>query len=57
MSKDMINITLPDGTVLEKPLLEFCYKNDSLGDPLIAQEHIYTFNYCDITTLNFITKK
>ena len=48
---------IEEGTILEKPLLEFCYKNDSLGDPLIAQEHIYTFNYCDITTLNFITKK
>ena len=48
---------IEDGTVLEKPLLEFCYKNDSLGDPLIAREHIYAFNYCDVTTLNFITKQ
>jgi len=48
---------IEEGTVLEKPLLEFCYKNDSLGDPLIAREHIYTFNYCDIATLNFITNQ
>ena len=28
-----------------------------MGDPLIAREHIYAFNYCDVTTLNFITKQ
>ena len=48
---------IEEGTVLEKPLLEFCYKNDSLGDPLIAREHIYAFNYCDVMSLNFITKQ
>ncbi|QNO15246.1 phosphoribosylaminoimidazolesuccinocarboxamide synthase [Alkalicella caledoniensis] len=26
--------------VLKKPLLEFFYKNDSLGDPLISENHI-----------------
>ena len=34
-----------DGTVLEKPLIEFCYKKDELGDPLIAKEHIFAFNW------------
>ena len=29
---------IPDGTVLSKPLLEYSYKNDDLGDPLIAKE-------------------
>ena len=24
---------IEEGTVLENPLIEFCYKNDSLGDP------------------------
>ncbi len=48
---------IEEGTVLQKPLLEFCYKSDSLGDPLIAREHIYAFNYCDVTALNFITKQ
>ena len=36
---------IADGTILEKPLLEYCYKDDSLGDPLIAKEHIYAFNW------------
>ena len=36
---------IADGTVLEKPLLEFSYKNDELGDPLVAKEHILAFNW------------
>ena len=36
---------IPDGTVLKKPLFEYCYKNDELGDPLIAREHILAFNW------------
>ena len=48
---------IEEGTVLENPLLEFCYKSDSLEDPLIAREHIYAFNYCDVITLDFITNQ
>ena len=36
---------ISDGTILEKPLLEFSYKNDELGDPLVAKEHILAFNW------------
>ena len=46
---------IEEGTVLENPLIEFCYKNDSLGDPLIAREHIYAFNYCKPQELEIIT--
>ena len=46
-----------DGTVLEKPLLEFCYKNDELGDPLIAREHIYAFNWASVIQLDYITEQ
>jgi phosphoribosylaminoimidazole-succinocarboxamide synthase len=31
---------LEEGTPLEKPLIEFYYKNDELGDPLLLEEHI-----------------
>lgn len=31
---------LPEGTKLKKPVLEYCYKNDQLGDPMINQYHI-----------------
>ena len=45
---------IPDGTVLSNPLLEYSYKNDDLGDPLIAREHILTFNWCEEKELNLI---
>lgn len=31
---------LAEGTLLSYPIVEFYYKNDSLGDPLINQDHI-----------------
>ena len=48
---------IKDGTVLEKPLLEFCYKNDELGDPLIAREHIYAFNWASVIQLDYIAEQ
>ena len=36
---------IEDGTVLKEPLLEYCLKDDALGDPLIAEEHIYAFDW------------
>jgi len=47
-----------DGTVLEKPLIEFCYKKDELDDPLIAKEHIFAFNWAtedEIKTIEDMT--
>lgn len=31
---------LEEGTVMKTPVLEFCYKNDDLGDPMINEYHI-----------------
>jgi len=31
---------IEEGKVLDKPLLELCYKNDDLGDPFITDDHI-----------------
>ena len=36
---------IEDGTTLKEPLIEYCFKNDDLGDPLIAEEHIYAFEW------------
>ena len=36
---------IEDGTELRKPLIEFCLKNDELGDPLISKEHIFAFEW------------
>ena len=48
---------IKDGTVLESPLIEFCYKDDALGDPLIAREHIYAFNWATKMELDWITEQ
>jgi phosphoribosylaminoimidazole-succinocarboxamide synthase len=32
---------LPEGRPLKAPLVEFYYKRDDLGDPLVTQDHIY----------------
>ena len=45
---------ISDGTVLSKPLLEYSYKNDELGDPLIAKEHVLTFSWATENELNLI---
>ena len=47
---------ITDGTVLEKPLLEYCYKDDALGDPLIAKEHIYAFGWAKKEEIKEIDK-
>ena len=47
---------IPEGTILEKPLLEYCFKNDELSDPLISKEHILTFGWATEKELNLIDK-
>ena len=36
---------IPEGTVLEKPLLEYCLKNDELQDLIVSKEHIFNFDW------------
>jgi phosphoribosylaminoimidazole-succinocarboxamide synthase len=36
---------LPEGTTLACPILEFCYKEDKLGDPMINEYHIRALKY------------
>ncbi|HHZ05785.1 MAG TPA: phosphoribosylaminoimidazolesuccinocarboxamide synthase [Clostridiales bacterium] len=31
---------LPEGTSMKTPVLEFCYKDDDLGDPMVNEYHI-----------------
>ena len=38
---------LEEGTVMPYPLIEYFYKKDELGDPLIAEEHIFAFDWAD----------
>ena len=45
---------IADGTVLSKPLIEYSYKNDDLGDPLVAKEHIIEFKWATEEQLDLI---
>ena len=47
---------ISEGTVLEKPLLEYYLKNDELGDPLISKEHIYSFEWANEKEIKEIDK-
>jgi len=47
---------IADGTVLSKPLIEYSYKNDDLGDPLVAKEHILEFKWATEKELKIINK-
>ncbi len=38
---------LEEGTVLPKSLIEFCYKNDGLGDPFVNEETIFALGWAD----------
>jgi phosphoribosylaminoimidazole-succinocarboxamide synthase len=47
---------IEDGTVLKQPLLEYCLKDDRLGDPLIAEEHILAFDWATKQELKIVKK-
>jgi phosphoribosylaminoimidazole-succinocarboxamide synthase len=36
---------IEEGTSLPRSIIEFCYKKDELGDPLVSEEHITAFNW------------
>ena len=36
---------LEEGTPLPRPLVEFCLKDDALGDPLVSEDHILAFDW------------
>lgn len=36
---------MEEGVQLPRPVVEYCLKNDSLGDPLVSEEHIAAFGW------------
>ena len=46
---------LPEGTPLKKTVLEFCYKDDELGDPMVNEYHIAAMGWADEATMRQIT--
>ena len=47
---------ISEGTVLEKPLLEYYLKNDDLQDPIITKEHINAFEWATDKEIKKIDK-
>ncbi|MBQ1517728.1 MAG: phosphoribosylaminoimidazolesuccinocarboxamide synthase [Clostridia bacterium] len=47
---------LPEGTKLGKTVLEYCYKDDELGDPMVNEYHILAMNYATKEELDTIAK-
>lgn len=45
---------LEEGSYLPQPLVEYYYKDDALGDPMISEHHIVTFGWADIYELEEI---
>lgn len=45
---------LDEGAPLPATLVEFCLKDDALGDPIIAREHILTFGWASAPELEQI---
>jgi len=37
---------IPEGTALSSTILEYYYKDDSLGDPLLCESHIHALEIC-----------
>ncbi|WP_017655894.1 phosphoribosylaminoimidazolesuccinocarboxamide synthase [Fortiea contorta] len=46
---------LPVGTVLKQPLVEFYYKNDQLGDPLLTRARLYLMELATAEQVETIT--
>lgn len=45
---------LEEGTKMDKTVLEFCYKKDELGDPMINDTHIYALDLANEDEINKI---
>ncbi len=47
---------LKEGDPLPRSIIEYCYKNDQLGDPLVAEEHITAFGWANPQELDDIVQ-
>lgn len=47
---------LEEGTKLNKTVLEYCYKDDALGDPMVNEYHILAMDYATKEELDTIAK-
>ena len=47
---------IPEGTQLTRPIIEYYFKNDELGDPLVTEEHIDINNWATIDEMSSATE-
>lgn len=47
---------LPEGTPMKSTVLEFCYKDDALGDPMINEYHIFAMEFATPAELKLISE-
>ncbi len=47
---------LPEGTPMKCPVLEFCYKSDELGDPMVNETHILAAGFAIKEEIDKITE-
>lgn len=47
---------LEEGTKMKSTVLEYCYKNDDLGDPMINEYHILAMDFATKAELDLIAK-
>ena len=45
---------LEEGSPLPRSIIEFCYKDDKLGDPMVTEEHITAFNWASTQEIDDI---
>ena len=47
---------LEEGARMKRTGLEYCYKNDALGDPMVNEYHILAMDFCTREELDLIAK-
>ena len=43
-----------EGKALGHPMIEYCFKNDALGDPFVTEEHIFAFGWASPSEMDEI---
>jgi len=43
---------IPEGTALPRSIVEYYYKSDELGDPMVSEEHITSFGWANVQDLD-----
>ncbi|WP_247747444.1 phosphoribosylaminoimidazolesuccinocarboxamide synthase [Alkalihalobacillus sp. BA299] len=48
---------IDEGTVMDEPIVEFYYKDDDLGDPLVTEDHIRVLDIATTEQLDIMREK